>query len=383
MAAFSLFRSRHTGPRPNIVLLLLDQFRNDARGVHPIFAELKRRGCVFSEAITYAPYTLASMHATMTGLYGRQTGVDAYTKSDQYDGRNCYSLPQYLQDAGYHTRGYTFSSILVPHAGFDSLKIVPEADESGILDSHFAELQAAFTQTRPFFSYLHYGEIHHAVVRNVLRKYQPFDAEYFGNRDLNLSRYREYAQAAAEHTARLVERLDALDAARNTLLIVMADHGGGVGEKPGEKAYGVFTYDYSIKTWLYLVHPTLLPHGVEHHVQVRTIDLLPTIIDIVGLAPSKKHKQPGGRSLMPIIRGEESEDRIAFTETGGVEGPHPSPDHPNVKSLRSGGWKLIYNTATNGFELYDLRNDPGETRNLYATHPDKARELWIQMSEYL
>ena len=35
----------------------------------------------------------------------------------------------------------------------------------------------------------------------------------------------------------------------------MADHGGGVGEKPGEKSYGVFTYDYSIKMWLYLVHP--------------------------------------------------------------------------------------------------------------------------------
>ena len=133
------------------------------------------------------------MHATMTGLYGRQTGVDVYTKSDQYDTKNCYSLPQYLQDAGYHTRGYTFSPILVPHAGFESLTIVDEADEPGVLDSHRAELEAAFAQPRPFFSYLHYGEIHHEVVRNVLRKYEPFDPEYFGNREQNLSRYREYA----------------------------------------------------------------------------------------------------------------------------------------------------------------------------------------------
>src|SRR5688572_16580648 len=111
------FRRAPPPARPNIVLLLLDQFRNDARGVHPVFDELKRRGCVFSETITYAPYTLASMHATLTGLYGRQSGVDAYTKSDQYDQPNCYSLPQYLQNAGYHTRGYTFSSILFPHVG--------------------------------------------------------------------------------------------------------------------------------------------------------------------------------------------------------------------------------------------------------------------------
>ena len=123
----------------------------------------------------------------------------------------------------------------------------------------------------------------------------------------------------------------------------------------------------------------LVPHNAEHHVQVRTIDLLPTIIILVRLAPSKKHKQPFGRSLMPIVRGEESEDRVAFTETGGVEGPHPSMDHPNVKSLRIGGWKLIYNTTTNGFELYDLREDPAESRNLYATHPEKARELWLHV----
>jgi arylsulfatase A-like enzyme len=378
----SFFR-RAAGPRPNIVMILLDQFRNDARSVHPVFATLGARGCVFPNTITYAPYTLASMHATFTGLYGRQNGVDAYTKSDRFDARHCRTLTQYLQAAGYHTRGYTFSSILLPPTGWDQLRIVTEDDEPGILESHVAELREAFGQKRPFFSYLHYGEIHHVVVKNVLRKYDPWAPEYFDHRDTNRERYRDYARGAADYLASLVKTIDELDERRNTMLVVMADHGGGVGEKPGEKAYGVFTYDYSIKTWMYQVAPGLLPDGREFATQVRTVDLLPTLLDLLAIVPSKKHKPLAGRSLLPVIAGEETDHRLAFTETGGVEGPHPSPDAPNVKAVRDGRWKLIYSTSTNSFELYDLETDPDELRNLYPTEPDKARELWMKMVDHL
>jgi len=378
-----LLGTRKTGPRPNIVLILLDQFRHDARVEHPVFQTLGERGCLFSETITYAPYTLASMHATMTGLYGRQSGVDAYTKSDQFHTGDCHTLAQYLQEAGYHTRGYTFSKILVPPDGFDSLTIVPEDEEPGILPSHLAELDAAYGQSRPFFCYLHYGEIHHVIVRNVLRKYTPFDEEYFGNPERNRAGYLEAARGAGEHTAALLAAIDRHDPDRKTLVVVMTDHGGGVGERVGEKAYGVFTYDYTIRIWMYLVCPSLLPAGVEFDVQVRTVDLVPTLLELLDLSPSMRYTPLAGRSLLPVVRGEETEGRPAFTETGGVEGPHPSPDHPNVKSLRSAGWKLIYNQTTNGFELYHLTEDPHETTNLYTTYPEKAREMWVKMAEYL
>lgn len=380
---FSLFRRKPAAPRPNIVFVLLDQFRNDQRSIHPVFADLASRGCLFSHTITYAPYTLGSMHATFTGLYGRLNGVDAYTKPDRFDRENVFTLPQYLQSAGYHTRGYTFSRILVPPTGWDSLRIVPEDEEPGILGSHQAELETAFAQSKPFFSYLHYGEIHHHVVRHVLRKYDAWAPEYFDNPERNLAQYQEYARAAGEHLAAVVGTLDRLDPERRAVLIVMADHGGGVGEKPGEKAYGVFTYDYSIRTWIYLAAPALLPAGPEFTTQIRTVDVLPTILDLLQIPPSKTHKPLSGRSLMPIIGGEESAHRLAFTETGGIEGPNPSPDHPNIKAVRDGRWKLIYNSSTNGFELYDLESDPAELRNVYATRPDKARELWMKLADHL
>lgn len=377
------FRRTPDAPRPNIVFVLLDQFRHDQRDVHPVFARLAARGTLFSHAITYAPYTLGSMHATFSGLYGRHSGVDAYTKSDQFDRANVFTLPQYLHRAGYHTRGYTFSKILVPHGGWDSLTIVPEDEEAGILASHLAELDAAFAQPKPFFTYLHYGEIHHVVVKNVLRKYDPWAREYFDNRERNLAQYQEYAKEAGRHLAALIEEIDRKDPSRETVIIVMADHGGGVGEKPGEKAYGVFTYDYSIRTWMYLAAPGMVPAGQEITTQVRTVDLLPTLLDLLKIEPSRRHKALSGASMLPIVRGEETGHRLAFTETGGVEGPNPSPDYANVKAVRDGRWKLIYNSTTNHFELYDLEADPGETNNLYALEPDKARELWMKMADHL
>ena len=382
-SALRFWSSDSRRERPNIVMILLDQFRNDARSVHPVFQQLQQRGVLFSNVVTYAPYTLASMHATFTGLYGRQSGVDAYTKSDRFDQSGCRTLVEYLQRIGYHTRGYTFSPILFPHAGFDDLKIVPEDREPDVLQSHLKELEAAFAQDRPFFCYLHYGEIHHKVVREVLRRYEPFDPEYFEKKERNWVRYLELASEAADHALKLLESIDRFDHQGDTVIVVMTDHGGGVGEKPGEKAYGVFTYDYTILIWMYLIYPPTLPAGKEIRTQVRTVDLMPTILDMLGLAPSKKHKRLAGRSLLPIIKGEEGADRLAFTETGGVEGPNPSPDEPNVKSIRDGRWKLIYNTTTRHFELYNLEGDPKETTNLYSVEREKARELWFKLSEYL
>ena len=364
-------KSDHTF-RPNIIMILLDQFRNDARKIHGIFEEMGKRGVLFSKTITYAPYTLASLHATFTGMYGRDNGVDAYTKSDQYKEKECYSLPEYLKDIGYHTRCYTFSKILLPDAGFDTLRIVHEDDEEDILASHKKELDICFGQEKPFFSFLHYGEIHHQIVKEVIRKYDNFDDEYFGQIDQNMVRYLEHARKAGNYTAELIRSIDNHDPDGHTMIVILTDHGSGVGEKPGEKAYGIYTYDYSICTWVYFILPNVLPAGKEFNTQVRTIDILPTIMDLLAINPSKKQKKITGKSLLPIINGEESEHRGAFSETGGVEGPYPSPNKSNIKCFRDGKWKLIFNSSINQYELYNLDEDPSESQNLYLENQEKA-----------
>lgn len=369
--------------RPNIVMILLDQYRNDARAIHGIFEEIGKRGVLFSKTITYAPYTLASLHATFTGMYGRDNGVDAYTKSDQYNHKECYNLPEYLKDIGYYTRGYTFSKILLPNVGFDSLQVIPEKKEEDILNGHKKELDICFSQKKPFFSFLHHGDIHHQIVKEVIRRYGDFDDEYFGKIDYNMNQYLEHAYRAGEHAAELIRTIDYYDPDGHTLLVVLTDHGSGVGEKPGEKAYGIYTYDYSICTWVYFIWPNVLPAGKEFNTQIRTIDIMPTIMDLLAIKASKKRKTIIGKSLLPIINGDESEDRGAFSETGGVDGPFPSPEKSNIKCFRDGKWKLIFNSSINKYELYNLDEDPSESQNLYLENQEKAEELLIKMAPYL
>ena len=381
-----LFKKSHeTKIRPNIVLVLLDQFRTDALGCHPVFEQLKQKGVFFGKAITYAPYTLASCHATFTGMYGRENGVDAYTKSDHYDEKNCFSLADYLSDAGYYTSAYTFSKILIPKSGFTRFNIVSEDDETDVTKSHLDELDRSFLQNKPFFTYLHHGEIHHNVVKDVIKKYSIDDERYFGEDNLsgNKERYQAYAHDAGEYLQSIVSHIKEKDPDGETLIIVMTDHGGSNGEKQGEKAYGSFTYDYSIKIWYYMIWPKILEPGTIINNQVRTIDILPTILEITGIKPKKNKKEIKGDSLIPVINGHDTEERWAYSETGGVDGPFPSPDVANVRCVTDGKWKLIQNTTTNKFELYDLINDPEEEKNLYGVEQDQQQRLWEKMIEYI
>src|SRR5262245_11732257 len=104
--AFGLFKKkgdREGKARPNVVFVLIDMIREDHRAGRKIFDELGRRGVSFPRMFTHAPYTIASVHAFMSGMYGSLTGVDAYYKAPKFDGENCKTLAQHFQENGYHT----------------------------------------------------------------------------------------------------------------------------------------------------------------------------------------------------------------------------------------------------------------------------------------
>jgi len=381
----SLFNRSTKDTCPNIVIILLDQFRSDALESHTIFPSLKKEGVFFSQTITYAPYTLASCHATFTGMYGRDNGVDAYTKSNHFNKKECFTLAQYLKSVGYHTRAYTFSPILIPHAGFDKVTIVPEDGEPNILLSHKKELENCFGQRKPFFSFLHHGEIHHEIVKNVIKPYSIDDDQYFGHFEKNRKKYLKYTHEAGIYLESLYNYINSLDSEGNTLVIVMTDHGSSNGEKIGEKAYGTFVYDYSIKIWHYWIWPKYLPSGIEIRNQVRTIDILATLLDLLKIEHKKNKKPILGSSLLPLIYNKKDGDidRLAYCETGGVDGPYPSPDSPNIRCVRDEKWKLVQNTSTNSFELYNLLEDPEENNNLYGIELEQSDFLWKRMIEYI
>jgi len=368
--------------RPNIILLTVDMVRNDMLGRFPTFQKLKEKGILFSEMITHAPYTIASLHAIFTGLYGKDSNVDAYFKPVKFDKDHCYTLTQYLKKNGCYTEADVMAELTLPRSGFDKF-IAHDENKDNLLQRHKSIISRLATSGERFFLYLHYSNIHTEIVKNVLRKYKDFDEDYFGNKDENLRQYLTYVQKACDYLEGVLETVTKYNLWDNTLFVILSDHGCGIGEKPGEKAYGIYTYDYSIKVFAFLIYKNFLPHDKEIKVLVRSIDIMPTILDILQIQPETGYKKLEGKSLLGVIRGLDTEDRIAFCETGGLEGPNPSPYSPNVKCVRSRKWKLIYNTTTQKKELYDLENDPREENNCIDKYPQEAARLWDKLSENL
>jgi arylsulfatase A-like enzyme len=366
--------------RPNVIVLTIDMVRADMLDRFEAFRRLKEKGVLFSEMITYAPYTIASLHSIFTSLYGKDTNVDGYFKPVKFDKENCITLPQYFQKNGYYTEGDLMAELTLPHQGFDKVAVHDEHKDN-LLERHRAIIERVSKTGKDYFLYLHYSNIHTEVVKNVIRKYKDFDEEYFSRQEENRKQYESYVQKACDYLEGIMETVDKKNLWDNTLFVILSDHGCGVGEKPGEKAYGVYTYDYSIKVFCFFILKGILPQDKEIRLQTRSVDIMPTILEISGIRPRERGKKMAGESLMNMINGKETADRLAFSETGGLEGPNPSPYGPNVKCIRSRKWKLIYNSATKKKELYDLQNDPGEKDNCIDRYPDVASKMWGKLVE--
>lgn len=362
-------------------MITIDQLRFDRLSQSSIFERLKHQGVFFSEVITYAPYTVASMHAVFSGMYGYKNGVNSYYAAHNFDGDNCYTLPQYLKSAGYFTRADVVSSIIIPHQGVDMVTVHDEFREDLLL-RHRGILRETVGHS-PFFLFLHYSHIHTDMVKRVMKKYDDFDEEYFSNMAVNSAKYNESVGRAGAYLTQLLQECMDLGLENNTLFVVLTDHGCSVGEKKGERCYGVFTYEYTIRCFSYFIYPLFLPKGREIDNVVRTIDIIPTILDILDIHPRRGFRPLQGESLLGLIFSRENRDRDAFVETGGLGGPHPSPYVPNIKCLRTKEWKLIYNTTTNTRELYHLVHDRKETHNLWGQLPKVQEDLWLRMQAHL
>ena len=157
----------------------------------------------------------------------------------------------------------------------------------------------------------------------------------------------------------------------------MSDHGISVGEKFGERAYGAFCYDYTLRTFAFYFNSFEKSKLVEQ--QIRHVDFLPTILDDLGISLDENFKKIDGVSLKPIIEGRTMVEKIAFSETGNPLDSNTPPKKPNTKSVRTSKWKLIYNEYNDSKELYDLEKDPDENENLIGTGLEIEKVLWTEL----
>jgi choline-sulfatase len=348
--------------RYNVILVTVDTLRADHLGCYgyprartPAMDRLAADGILFERAETSAPITLPAHASILTGTYPAYHGV---RNNGSYRlGPRAETLAEILHAHGYSTgaiiAGYPLVTRFGLSQGFDVYDdhLPAERDRQvGFRERGAAEvtrLGISWLQGKAgerFFLWLHYFDPH--------APYSPPAA--FADR-FPLSPYDgEIAYVDAELKA-LLDGVRKLGLSTQTLVVLTSDHGEGLGEH-GEATHGVFLYESTVRVPMILALPGALPRGRSVATPVRTIDLLPTILSLVDL-PQPDVVQ--GTSLLPLVARRPADFLLKSVSETLL--PRENYGWSEMAALRIGDWKYVQAPRE---ELYDLRNDPGEARNL-------------------
>ncbi len=362
----------------SVLLVTLDTTRADrlgcygyTRGRTPRLDRLASEGVVFENAFADAPITLPSHASLLTALYPFEHGVrnnGNFRLAEKFP-----TLATVLRERGYRTAAFVSSFVLDRRYGLargfetydDRMDVAPEAaaleaerrgDETALAFGRWLEDRPP--DGAPFFAWLHLYDPHEPYRPPPSREplADPYDGEI------------AFADAAVG------QALDALSSAGlldRTLVAVVADHGESLGDH-GEETHSMFVYDSTIRVPLILRGPGLLPAGAKVGTPVRTIDLAPTLLDLLEAPPLTA---PHARSLRAAIAGRsEAPPPAVYAET---YVPYLYMNGAPLRAVRDERYKLIDAPRP---ELYDLARDPGETRDLYHDEPTVAAALRAELA---
>ena len=367
----------------NVIIICIDGGRLDWAKKSSIIKKFSDNSVFFSQSITYAPYTNSAIHALISGSYGNRNGCYSYWHSSRFKGQNFKTLVDYLHEKDYYTCADLISDLVLPRKNFDSYEVYDESDinlelrHTNLLES----MKEKNNNGKKFFLYLHYSGIHTGIRDQVLKVFNNFSAEYFKNKLENIQRYDGLFRKAETYLEKIHEKIKDLDLFENSIILIISDHGISVGEKIGERAYGSYCYDYTIKTFANYNSPELLSQ--EFTKQVSHVDFIPTILDHLEINEDETYEKMDGISLLNAMKGKTFEERYVFSETANPLNDNAPPKKPNTKSIRTPEWKLIYNEYNNTKELYNLKNDPNEETNLIDEKISIKEELWNKLDDIL
>lgn len=181
------------------------------------------------------------------------------------------------------------------------------------------------------------------------------------------------------HIGHLVEQLEALDLMEQTLIVLVSDHGESLGEHQIYfDHHGL--YETTVHVPFLLIAPSKLPKSKRISGLCQHADILPTVLEIVGIQPKRLLNQIDGKSLIPLIRGQLRQIHPFVTSC--------EANWQLKRAIRTEKWKLIqslerdvYGNPT--FELYQLERDPGETHNIATKRKQVVKKLRQQLHAYI
>tara|TARA_A100001037_G_scaffold306287_1_gene350439 strand:- start:3971 stop:5125 length:1155 start_codon:yes stop_codon:yes gene_type:complete len=370
----------------NIILITLDGLRSDRLSSSSSLMKIQEKSLFYNNLITVAPYTLASLHAIFSGMYPKDNGVNAYYRMSKFKENEIETITQLLQKNGYYTSCDIIHDAIIPKKGFDERNVFDE--ESVDFKERHSNLIKKLSEKKKFFLFLHYTEPHKNLVKElnkdkvkdeyseVKRNSKEEEDDFFSSIEKNEKRYDSYMPELDAYVKKIHKTIIESGIEEKTILIFHADHGTSLGEKIGEKFYGVFVYDYTIKVFAIIKIPGQKPEIIN--TQCQTIDIFPTIAELAKIDLTNSSKTQG-ISLLDLLNDKKNNERVSYVETGGLYGPWPSPTEHNIFCIRHKNKKLIYNKTPKTWEFYDLEKDEHEKNNIY----EKDSELIKNYKEKL
>lgn len=396
--------------------------------------QLTKESTTFSQAYVAYPRSVPSRYSLITGRHCARPQKGAKSDDRKVDAES-YCIAQPFKAAGYSTfiigkwhlsdqetgpedKGFDIN-IGAGHAGATGSYFAPfnkkgdsNADRLiyGMEDAAPGEYLTDYMVRKtvdyikqdhknPFFAVCSFYAVHTPLQAKpeMIKKYQikkekmrlsddPLMKEEagFGKTQQDHPVYAAMIESVDQGVGRMVEALKASGQYDNTVIVIISDHGGlsNRGEKYRElattnapfKAGKGHLYEGGLRVPLLIHLPKQKKAAVKEECVV-SYDLLPTLADLCE-APVSKTAQLDGMSLKPLLKADRNKSfgtRDLFWHKA-AERPNSTGDYVST-AVRSGDYKLIDFYQQGRIELYDLKNDPGETHNLKDEKPELTAQL--------
>lgn len=416
---------------PNILFIYMDDLGwTDVAAGSPFYEtpnidRFAKSGITFKQAYSCGPNCAPSRASLLTGLYTPRHGVFTVGTSERGDSTARKLIPiknntvldtsfttvaEELKAAGYTTgligkwqlgndkhgtgpqqQGFDFVISGSPgtptyfypydhkHAGLEQgAKGEYLTDRLTDEALHFIAQQ----RTQPFFLYLSYFAVHSPVEGKaaLVEKYRHKKGTAWHNNP----KYAAMLQSADEGVGRLLHALDSLHITGNTVVIFYSDNGGsGIAtQQPPLRGAKGMLYEGGIRVPLFIRWPGKTTAGAVEETPVIGVDFYPTLLDIAGIR-QPLNKTVDGISFLPLITQQKGFTREALywhfpvylegykADRFAREAFRTRP----VSAIRAGDYKLLEFYEDHYVELYNIRNDISESRNLAAQEPATAKTL--------
>ncbi len=367
----------------NLVLVTIDTLRADHVGAYgytkvdtPNLDGLAKSGVLFENAVSQVPLTPPSHASMFTGTYPtvhkvRDTG--GFILADAH-----LTLAEFLEEQGWNTAAFIGSMVLGRMFGLDQGfktyddRIHATGKGEGSFDFPYRRAEEVIDNALNWlgnqksddkiFLWVHLFDPH--------RPYDPppdFRRQYESAYDGEIS----YAD---KELGRLFAEVKRKFSNQNTLSVVLSDHGEALSDH-GEYTHGVFLYESTIRIPWIMAGPGI-PAGVRFNQQARTIDLMPTLLALMGF---EIPDQCQGVSLVPAFRNPRTPTGSTYSYTETLF-PKINMGWAELRAMRTNRWKYVRAPKP---ELYDLEKDPLEKDNVIKRFPAVARRLDNQIQEVI